>query len=309
VPRTHTFSRAPLLGTTVEVQVAARSKTARTVADAVLAEIVRLEHVCSRFVPDSELERWKRGEVARPGTDLTEVLRRVHALQVGSGGAYNPCAGAIVERWRAAEATGVPPTDDELAHLAAAIARPRFVVDPVPRPVDDCTALDLHALGKGWIVDRALGAGLAAVDAAPDLLVVNAGGDLRHAGTVPVRAEVADPVQRDQRAAPVAVIPLRDAAIATSGRARQGFVVGDVRHSHVLDPRTGRPVDHLASISVVAPDAVTADGLATVLGVEPVDRALALADAHGVACLVVDRAGRLHANPAWSDLAGAVTTG
>lgn len=307
MPRVRTVTRAPLLGVTVGVRVAARRRVARAVATAVLAEVARLEEVCSRFRPASELERWKRGEVTAPSDDLTEVLTLVHRLQTTSGGAYNPCTGVVAERWRSAAVTGAAPSPAELAGLAASIAAPRFSLHPVPHPTDDCGPLDLHAAGKGWIVDRALAAGLAAVDEAPALLVVDAGGDLRHAGTDPVRVGVADPVDRDQRAAPVATILLRDGAVATSGRTRQGFVVGDARHSHVLDPRTGYPVDHLASVTVVAPTAAIADGLATVLGVAPVDRVPALADAHGVACLVVDRTGGQHANAAWRTCT--VTTG
>ena len=305
--RIHVARRAPLLGTTVEVRVAARRRMARTVVDAVFAEIVRLEAVASRFRPDSELERWKRGEVPEPSEDLTALLRLVRDLQTSSGGAFNPCTEVLAARWRTAVAEGVPPTAAELAALTAAVATPRFVVEPVPRPTGDCSPLDLHAAGKGWIVDRALAAGLAAAPEPPGVLVVDAGGDLRHAGLEPVTVAVADPVRRDQRAAPVATLRIQDAAVATSGRARQGYVVAGVRHSHVLDPRTGRPVDHLASITVVAPDAASADGLATVLGCEPVERALAGADDRDVACLIVDRTGVQHANAAWHRLAA--TTG
>jgi thiamine biosynthesis lipoprotein len=60
------------------------------------------------------------------------------------------------------------------------------------------------------------------------------------------------------------VVPLRDAALATSGSYRNFFVHDGVRYAHILDPRTGRPVANgVASVSVLAPDCTLADGLAT----------------------------------------------
>ena len=62
-------------------------------------------------------------------------------------------------------------------------------------------------------------------------------------------------------------IELRDAGMATSGRARRGYRIGGRWYSHVIDPRTGRTVDDVASVTVVASSAATADVLATLLGV------------------------------------------
>ena len=85
------------------------------------------------------------------------------------------------------------------------------------------------------------------------------------------------------------VAALRDAALATSGDYRQFFVRDGVRYSHILDPRTGRPVTNgVVSVSVLAPDCTLADGLATAVMVMGVDDGLALVERlEGVEALVV----------------------
>ncbi len=64
----------------------------------------------------------------------------------------------------------------------------------------------------------------------------------------------------------VQTVPLKDESLATSGRYRHRYEIAGQRFSHILDPRTGRPVQHgLQSVSVNAPACTLADGYATAL--------------------------------------------
>ncbi len=206
-----------------------------------------------------------------------------------------------------AEREQVAPAVDELADLAASIAEPRFVVgdDGRVRPTGDCRPLDLNALAKGHVVDLVVDRAFAAFEL--DRLVVNAGGDLVHRGAEPLRLGVEDPHQPYDNAAPLAVLEVRDRAVATSGRARRWFTVDGVRRSRVLDPRTGQPVAHTASATVVAPDATTADVLATVASVLEPAEAVAFVDslaADGIdaSCLLVADDGAVRASAGWAGL-------
>ena len=133
--------------------------------------------------------------------------------------------------------------------------------------------LDPSGLVKGWAVAKA-GAMLRAAGAAR--FFVSAGGDLVTAGhpddsDAPWRVGVQHPWERDRVAA---VLAVTDAAVATSGRYERG--------EHITDPRSGRPADGLASVTVVGPDLAVADAYATatmVLG--PVDGMLWLAGRAG----------------------------
>ena len=85
------------------------------------------------------------------------------------------------------------------------------------------------------------------------------------------------------------VAPLRDAALATSGDYRNEFEQDGVRYSHIIDPRTGRPItNHVVSVSVLAPDCTLADGLATAVMVMGAGDGLALLERlDGVEGLIV----------------------
>jgi thiamine biosynthesis lipoprotein len=76
----------------------------------------------------------------------------------------------------------------------------------------------------------------------------------------------------------------------TSGHYARGYVIAGKHYSHILDPRTGRPVDtRLASVTVVAPDAATADGLATGIAVLGIEKGLDLVErTAGVECLLLE---------------------
>ncbi len=282
--------------------MAGTSTRAGQVDALVVAEIGRLQQIFSIFDSSSEFERWKRGEVSDPSEEFRELMADALEWQVRSGGSFNTAAGVVSARWRTAAAEGREPSPDELASLAASIAQPRFRIDDggIPVALDDCSALDLNAIAKGWIVDRALEVSLRQH---PDTaIVINAGGDLLHHGPEPLRVGIENPLRPYDNEPPVAEVQLIDAGLATSGRARRGVRVAGRWHSHVIDPRTASTVEAVASISVVADDASTADVVATIVGVIDPGEATTLATTFGVACLMIDDQGTHHANEAWTAL-------
>jgi len=298
----HRFHHQPLLGTVVEVRVpgACGGRVARRIDAAAVEEIARLEHVFSAFDPTSELERWKRGEVRSPSAEFSAAMRLALDWQERSGGTFNTSSGIVSAAWRKAEAAGEPPSTAELGALASSIAEPRFVIDGngYPAPVGDCSGVNLNAFVKGWIADRAVQRARL-VAPAVDVLV-NAGGDLRHAGTSAIRIGIENPLRPYDNEPPVCTIELANAGLATSGRARRGFRIANHWYSHVIDPRSGQTVDSTSSISVVAHDAATADVLATIAGLISTDEALDYTEALGAACLIITPDGKRQHNKRWA---------
>jgi FAD:protein FMN transferase len=92
--------------------------------------------------------------------------------------------------------------------------------------------------------------------------------------------------------------------MATSGLAKRGFRISGTWYSHVIDPRTGWPVDHVSSASVVARNASTADALATVLSVLSPDEGLTWLDEHqpNTPACVVPPTGEIRTNAAWTQI-------
>ena len=276
-------TREPLLGTLVEIRLTVDrddETRAGAIVDGAFAEIERLQSVFSAVDRTSELARWCDGALAEPGPELSEVLDGALGWQVESQGRFTPLAGLLTSRWRRAEVEGVVPSRDELSSIVAEIESTHWRERGHPE-------LQLNAYAKGWIVDRVAERVMDRTDDGVVSVVVNAGGDLVHRGEGELEVGVENPFLLDEGEPPLGSVILRDAGLATSGRRRRGFRVGDEWYSHVLDPRTGHPVDHMESITVVADDACAADVLCTVLGVDPVESAMAEAERRGVRCVIV----------------------
>ncbi|BAN00886.1 FAD:protein FMN transferase [Ilumatobacter coccineus] len=284
------FTHSPLLGTVVAVTVErADARLARKVDSLVVAEIDRLEAMLSRHRHDSALERWKRDELT--GDDMPHefagLLIRARWWATRTNGALDPRAGALTELWRRSAAAGHVPADREVDAARRLLAQPGYEItdDGEVRRVGDCTDLDLHAFGKGWIVDRALRAAQATAPNAA--IVVSAGGDIARAGPGDTVIAIDDPFRPYDNAAPVDRVILGRGGLATSGSARRSVEIDGHRFSHIIDPRTGQPAHGAASVSVIADSAEAADAWATALALAGPDEIVPTADAAGVAVMAV----------------------
>ncbi|WP_424951490.1 FAD:protein FMN transferase [Deinococcus sp.] len=300
-PHRHVAHFERVLGTTLEVQIVAGTGAQALQAQrALLAEIGRLEPVFSRFLPQSELNRWLAGSGAVPvSPELGEVLRQALTWQERSGGAFHPATEALSPLWKEAEGSGVLP---DVQAVLSEMQKPLYTVrqDAGRWTATRLTRLPLgfNAFAKGYIADLAC----AAAYAQPGVqqVLVNIGGDLRTLGPQPVQVDIADPFTLADNAAPISSVRVQGQGVATSGRARRGFTVGGRWYSHVLDPRSGQPAGQVVSASVIAPDSASADVLATIFSVlGPHDSLQRSINLPGVACLLVTEGGQIHTNDRW----------
>jgi len=236
--------------------------TARRAARAAYARMALLEDVMSDYRPESEVRRLaaRAGAAIPVSGDLFVVLARAVDLWRRSDGAFDATVGPFVELWRAARRTGRLPQRAELDAAARRVGSDKVHLDSVARTVRlDAPGMriDLGGIAKGYILDRALDA-LRAQGVTRALL--EAGGDIV-LGDAP-------PGRRGWRIAlPEGDTILANHAVSTSGDTEQFVIIGGVRYSHVIDPRTGMGLTSRREATVVAPDGVTADGLATALTV------------------------------------------
>jgi len=234
--------------------------TARRAARAAYARIAELENVMSDYRPESEVRRLaaRAGEPVRVSDDLFVVLARAVDLWRRSEGAFDVTVGPFVELWRTARRTGALPLRAALDSAARRVGSDKVHLDSVARTVRLDTPgmrIDLGGIAKGYILDRALDA-LRVQGVTRALL--EAGGDIVLGDPPPGR--------RGWRIAIAAGDTiLANRAVSTSGDTEQFVIIGGVRYSHVIDPRTGMGLTSRREATVVAPDGVTADGLATAL--------------------------------------------
>ena len=96
--------------------------------------------------------------------------------------------------------------------------------------------LVLNSFTKSYIVDRAARRALALRGVSG--VLINAGGDVVVRGDWTQTVGVADPVANADNAAPLGVLAVHDAVVATSGGYKRGFDIAGRHYSHVIDPRT-----------------------------------------------------------------------
>jgi thiamine biosynthesis lipoprotein ApbE len=305
------FHHDNILGTSLDlVVVASHGDEADACEQAVLDEIERLRRILSTYDPASDISRLnrERGPVPCP-PELIEVLRAYEHWQRWSGGAFNGQLGGLIRLWKEAEKAGAPPDAAILSQLVYQINQPGWRIDEARGSVERLTdqALNVNAIGKGYILGKAAAAARAKIPSVQGLLI-NLGGDVHvwgdgGAAGAGWRIGVADPWQPEDNAAPLVLLRLRDRAVATSASYERFYTVAGRRYSHVLDPRTGRPAEGIASATVVAADNVTANALATSLCVLSPEEGLALIKATpGAECLLVAADGRQLRSDGWKRL-------
>ena len=268
---------------------------------ALAAAVEQVDQQMSPWKPDSDLSRLNRAApeawVALPPEMLT-VLARALEVARQSGGAFDPTVGALVDAWGFGAARGAP---DAAAIRAAtqAMHRPAYQnleLEPANGRARKHAPLqvDLCGIAKGYAVDRMIDVlkqhGVAHALAALD-------GELRALGGQAdgqpwaVALESPTPGQRSAHG----VLELQDLAVATSGDYRHFVQVGTERLAHTMDARRATPVrNDVASVTVLAPEGMSADAWATALLVAGGDHGLALAQRLGLEVLfLVRRAGRL----------------
>lgn len=219
----------------------------------VRAVIDRFDAEWSRFRPDSLVSQLARGAgwVSAPA-DADTLLAVYADLSAATSGAVNPLIGDVLER------RGYDSAYSFVDHGPVAAAKNwqeqvratdgRLVLDPP-------ATIDVGAIGKGRLVDLVLACVRRHVGGD---IVVDASGDLVARGTA-VRVALEHPYDTTRA---VGVIELEDAALCASAVNRR--VWGDGLH-HVLDARTGAPVQRFAATWAVASDALHADAIATAL--------------------------------------------
>lgn len=300
-----TKSSQYVFGTVVEITVRGVPKTEAEAAFAALAEGFRRMHVdWHAWKPGGELMRvnaaCKTGEPVRvsPFTlPLIADAKRYYAL---SDGLFNAAVGEIVGAWgfHADEPEkGRTPPFDEIRALAA--RHPSMDDVSIDGDRVTCTnsavGLDFGGFAKGAAVDWALATlkdrGIA--DA-----VVSAGGNVGTSGSHgdrPWRIGIRDPKTWGVIAS---VEASGGESVYTSGNYERFREHEGVRYSHIIDPRSGWPVEHVVSTTVIATDGSLADAASTALTVAGVDDWPRIAERMGIdQVLMLDDRGNLYATP------------
>jgi thiamine biosynthesis lipoprotein len=287
----------PIMGTSVRVELWSEDRAAGEAAIAAVME--RMHHIdetMSPFRPDSELSRINRDASAGPvsiSRPMVDIIARSIEFSELSEGAFDitfASAGHLYDyRLR------IHPSDDELAQARAAIGYRNLILNPQActiRFARPGVRIDLGGFAKGLAVDD--GAAILQSRGIRNA-IVTAGGDSHILGDRrgrPWTIGIRDPRKAGEM---VAVLPLQDVALSTSGDYERYFERDGIRYHHLIDPATGKSPSGVRSVTVVAPDGLTSEALTKCVFVMGVEKGMRLVESlDGVDAVVVDAAGGLH---------------
>jgi len=270
-------------------------RRARMLADTAIADVRRIEAKYSRYRGDSVTARINGaagGTAVAIDAETYALLGYADRCHRLSAGRFDITSGVLRHAWDFRRSPPRLPDETEVAAVTALIDWPSVEWSPrsvrLPRRGME---IDFGGIGKEYAADRM--ATICHDSGAPHALA-NLGGDVRAAGPQPDgspwRVGISHPRQAD---AIMATVEIDGGAVATSGDYQRFFDLDGRRYCHIIDARSGRPVTHWQSISVLAPLCVLAGSCATIAMLLEEDGE-AFLGREGVPYLAVDAAGVRH---------------
>lgn len=266
---------------------------ARRAYGAAFERVKQLNALLSDYEAESEINRLTAAGPSDKGVavspELWTLLKRAERLARQTDGAFDVTVGPYSRLWRRARRQRELPSADRLAEAKASVGYQHLeLVDPTDRdavagkpmeqdkPAESPPGkvrvlrakmqLDFGGIAKGYAADEALAvlrkAGIRRA-------MVAAAGDIAVGDPPPGEGGWRIGVARlgGESEEPAVYLRLANCGVSTSGDAFQYVEIGSKRYSHIVDPRTGIGLVQRSSVTVVAPDATTADSLATAMSV------------------------------------------
>lgn len=270
-----------IMGTVASISISPDSPAdMANVSSLISRTLSELEEKMSAHRSDSDVSMINAKAGQSPVAVSPDTLNLLHLTKYYceiSQGAFDPTVGPLMEAWGLKGAAPTPrqPLDDRV------ITGLLDLVDWRNLSLSESTAflekpnmeLDLGGIAKGYSVDVCchLLLGLGVQNA-----LVDVGGNMRSLGfrdgTRPWIVGVRDPFRAGRLLGAISLS--NGEAVASSGNYERFITIAGKRYAHIMDPRTGRPVEGMASVTVVSHSAAEADALSTTLFVLGVDKGL-----------------------------------
>ncbi|CAH0169552.1 FAD:protein FMN transferase [Pseudomonas sp. Bi123] len=304
----------PTMGSRYSIQYVRHASTPGP--KAVQAEVENIladvDRQFSTYRSDSDIERFNNlpaNHCQKMPAPILELIRVGEQLSSQSDGSYDLTVEPLLNLWgfgpQAREEK--VPSAEALAEVQQRVGHRHLRIDGDQLCKDAAVEVDFNSIAAGYAVDT-IAARLEALGIHDYL--AEATGELKAVGKKldgsPWRIALEEP--RDDQQVAERVIAVDGYGVSTSGDYRNYFEQGGRRYSHTFDARTGTPVLHtLASVTVIHPLALMADGLSTLLLILGPERGWDYAQTHDIAAFFVIRADTgfvTRTNQAFERLAG-----
>lgn len=300
-PKVEILLQGRTMGTTYNIKVVTTPEQVEALKlhDKIDVALKQVNQDMSTYIPDSEISLFNKSystESVEISSGFARVLKESIRLGELSNGKLDITVGPLVNLWGFGpeQRPEKVPSDSILISTLARVGLQNLHLNGNKLSKDIPNLyVDLSTTAKGYGVDV-----IAELIEANGIVnyLVEIGGEMRlkgfkHTGelwAIAIEKPILDP-SGDQRAVHQIIIP-KDNAVATSGDYRNYFEAEGQRFSHIIDPATGKPINHnLVSVTVIHPSSMTADGLSTTLMVMGAEQGMAFAVKNNIAALFISK--------------------
>ncbi len=289
--------------TIVEITVSSDSQQkAKTAIDKAFGELERLAKLLNFYAEDSEISTVNRhagNKPVRVSPETMEIIEKALYVSENTGGAFDITVGPLVRLWDFQKK--IIPDRAIVKEKFKLVGYKNIVIDKGASTVFLKTKgiqIDLGGIIKGYAADKAveilkqqgIRAGIVAI-----------AGDIKTFGIRPDgglwKVGIQNPRQQTDKDEITATIAMTDRAISTSGDYQKFFIKGGKRYHHILNPKTGYPVDECRSVSIIAKDGGLTDPFSTGIFILGAEKGIKLLEEMGIDGIIVDKNGKIYTTP------------
>lgn len=224
----------------------------------------------SRTIEESDVYKINHaeGSPVLVSSDTYELVKLAVSYAEMSEGLVDPTIGSVSELWDFHSESPTLPDAKALAEAVKHVNYKNVIFDDSAETItlsDPEARLDLGFIAKGYIADRIKEY---LIDKGVKSAVINLGGNVLAVGSKPdgspFKIGIQDP--KKPTGTPYTTLDITNKSVVSSGSYERNFVIDGINYHHILDPKTGYPVDtNLASASIITESSVEGDALSTYL--------------------------------------------
>ncbi|WP_035644540.1 FAD:protein FMN transferase [Flavobacterium sp. ASV13] len=259
-----------LMGGRFDITIVANdSLAAEQNIDLVIAEISRIENLISDWKPTSQVSEVNQNAGIKPikvDREVFELVQRAIKLSEITNGGFDVSFAAMDRIWKFDGSMTEMPSTEAIEKSVEKVGYKNIILDSVQSTIFlklKGMKIGFGALGEGYATDKCRDMMLAKGIKAG---IINGSGDMSTWGKqpngTPWKIGITNPFDPEKL---LAVVPLEQQAVTTSGSYEKFVVFNGKRYSHIINPATGYPATGLCSVTVFGPNAETANGLSTSL--------------------------------------------
>lgn len=286
-----------LMGSAFDVSIVAENEAmAESFIQQVFDEVIRIDLLISDWKPNSQISEVNRNAGIKPvkvDKEVFELTKRALYFSEITNGAFDITVASMDKIWSFDGLMDELPTTEAIQKSLENVGYKNVILNEAESTIflsKKGMKIGFGATGKGYAADKGrelmLKLGIKGG-------IVNASGDLASWGRQVDRKSwligLRDPFKNG---AILRTFPVRNAAMCTSGDYQKFALIDGVRYSHIMNPKTGIPASGLTSVTVLGPEAETANGFSTSIMVLGVEAGLKLLESYSdYACLIITEEG------------------